>query len=94
MIKDALFYDLGNVAYGAAIYCSGKDLTLICCRFDLNYVTTEGGSIHFTNGVLNISKTSFLKCYSSKHTNTVEGNAIRVNGKLSPCVKYRLVCVE
>lgn len=77
MIRNSIFSNLGNVDNGGAICSSGRDLTIICCKFTLNYVTAQGGSIYFCEGVLNVSKTSFFECYSSANKNAVEGNAIR-----------------
>ena len=79
MISNALFKDLGSVANGGAICSSGRDISIKCCKFILNKVSQQGGSINFQNGKLAISKTMFYECYSSNNTNNVRGNAIYMN---------------
>jgi len=75
-----VFSDLGTPANGAAICTTSVNFEVVCCRFELNRVSQNGGSIYFSNGIIKVSRCLFFKCYSKAYANDVYyGNAIFVD---------------
>jgi hypothetical protein len=80
MIRNSVFSDLGTPANGAAICTTSVNFEVVCCRFELNRVSQNGGSIYFKNGTIKVSRCLFFKCYSTAHAdNKYYGNAIFVD---------------
>jgi len=82
LIKNSLFKDLGPTINGSAIYIytQGIHMSIHCCVFENNWVTSLGGSICFSYGQINISHSSFYRCYSSKNTDDdLGGNCIYID---------------
>ena len=76
MISYSCFSDL-TADNGAAIFQNfPRNLNILCCIFHDNRVTTNGGSIYFEKGILNITNTAFTKSYSTAAANNVGGNAL------------------
>jgi predicted outer membrane repeat protein len=81
MFRNVVFSDIGTPENGAAIFITGVNIEVICCKFIRNRVKNRGGAIYFTNGIIGVSNCIFYKCYTTTNQDNIWGNAIFISSK-------------
>ena len=75
-ISNSVFENFHNEGDGSVLYLSGTSICIVCCSFSDNSITENGGCFYFTDVNCNITKSTFIRTYSTKKENNVCGNVL------------------
>ena len=78
-LLNSVFIDQNSTTNGGVLFIKCKDLKVYCCIFDSNYCENHGGCLYVTDSNVDISKTSFSKCYVRNRKDGNLGNAIFIS---------------